>query len=106
MKVLKEKMQALDANVDDTYRFLGVEQAEGIKEALLRVKNEMQKRLISLISKELSDKNLIRAIKYKVIPEVAYPMSVYNFSEIELKELDHMIKTELRSNNMLGRHVQ
>ena len=48
------------------------------------------------------DKNLIRAINNKVIPVAAYPMNVFNFSEVKLKELDQMIKTELKSNNMLG----
>ena len=63
----------------------------------------MQKRLTLLMSKELYDKNLIRAVNNKVIPVAAYPISVCNFSETELKELDQMIKTELKSNNMLRR---
>ena len=100
LKVLEERMQALDRIVDDTHRFLGIEQGEGIK---AKVKTEIQKRLISLTSKELYDKNLIRAINNKVVPVAAYPMNVCNFSEVELKGLDQMIKTELRSNNMLGR---
>ena len=30
-------------------------------------------------------------------------MNVCNFSEVEVNKLDQIIKTELRSNNMLGR---
>ena len=105
LKVSEERMQTLDPNTDDTYRFSGIEQAKGIKvkEVLLRVKTEMQKRSTSLMSKELYDMNLIRAINNKVIPVTTYPMNVRNFSEVQLKELDQMIKTKLRSNNMLGR---
>ena len=36
------------------------------------------------------------------MPVAVYPMNVYNFSEMEFKELNQMIKTELKSNNMLG----
>ena len=70
LKVLEGRIWTLDPNVDDTYRFLGIGQAEGIKakEVLLRVKTEMQKRSIPLISKELYDKKLIRAINNKVTP--------------------------------------
>ena len=31
LKALEERMHALNPNIDDTYRFLGIEQAEGIK---------------------------------------------------------------------------
>ena len=97
-------MRALDPDENDTYKFLGVEQAEGIKvkEVLIRVKAEMQNRLKTLLNVEHYDKNLIRAINSKVMPVAAYVMNVCNLSKGELEELDQMIKRELRSNNMLG----
>ena len=42
------------------------------------------------------------AINTKVIPLATYPMSVCKFNVGELKELDQVIKRELRSKNMLG----
>ena len=73
-------MRALDPDENDTYKFLGVEQAEGIKakEVLVRVKAEMQNRLRTLLNAELYDKNLIRAINNKVMPVAAYVMNVCN----------------------------
>ena len=94
LNVLKERMRALDPDDNDTYKFLGVEQAEGIKvkEVLVRVKAEMQNGLRTLLNAELYDKNLIRAINNKVMPVAAYVMNVCNFSKGELEELDQMIK--------------
>ena len=51
----------------------------------------------------MNDVNLVRAINTKVISVAAYPMIVYTFNGEELKELDQVIKHELRSKNMLGK---
>ena len=56
-----------------------------------------------LTNTELNDVNLIRAIKTKVIPVAAYPTNVCKFTGRELKELDQIIKRELRSKTMLGK---
>ena len=55
LNVLDEKMRALDPDENDTHKFLGIEQAEGIKvkEVLIRVKAEMQNRLRILLTVEL-----------------------------------------------------
>ena len=50
-----------------------------------------------------NDVNLIRSINAKVISVAAYPMNVCEFTVGELKELDQVIKPELRSKSMLGR---
>ena len=83
------------------YKFLGVEQADGIKakEVYARVKGEVTRRLEILTKTELNDKNLIRASKTTVIPVAAYPMNVCRFTETELTELDQIIERELRKNN-------
>ena len=51
----------------------------------------------------MNDVNLVRAINTKVIPVPAYPMIVCKFNGEELKELDQVIKRELRSKNILGK---
>ena len=56
-----------------------------------------------LTNTELNDVNLIRAIKTKVIPVAAYPTNVCKLTGRELKELDQIIKRELRSKTMLGK---
>ena len=52
---------------------------------------------------KLNDKNLIRPINTKVIPVAAYAMNVCKFTQLELVELDQIIKRKLRKKkNMLG----
>ena len=85
--------------------FLGIEQVDGIKteKVFEQVKGEVNKRVKMLTNTELNDVNLVRAINTKVIPVAAYPMNVCKFTDGELKELDQVIKRELRSKNILGK---
>ena len=56
-----------------------------------------------LTNTELNDMNSIPSISIKVIPVAAYQINVCKFTDRELKELDQVIKHELRSKNMLGK---
>ena len=105
LEVLHERMKMIDPGENVTYKFLGVEQADGIKtkEVFERIKTEVENRLELLIETELNDRNLMKAINSKVIPVAAYPMNVCRFSKEELLDLDQIIKRQLRRNNMLGR---
>ena len=68
-----------------------------------RVKGEFNKRVKMLTNLELNYVNLVRAINTKMIPVAAYPVDVCKFNGGELKELDQVIKRELRSKNILGK---
>ena len=105
LEVLHERMKTIDPEENVTYKFLGIEQADGIKtkEVFERIKTEVENRLELLIKTELNDRNLMKAINSKVIPVAEYPMNVCRFSKKELLELDQIIKRQLRKNNMLGR---
>ena len=65
----------------------------------------MRKRLESLVELKLYDKNFIRAINCRVIPVAAYAMSVCQFTEKELYDLDMLVKDILRRRGMLGRQA-
>ena len=54
----------LEPDQEEMYKFLGVEQADGIKKKKVyeRVKVEVTKRLKLLMKSELNDENLIQAI--------------------------------------------
>ena len=105
LEVLEERMKTMDPDQNEIYKFLRIEQADGIKtkKVFKRVKGEVNKRVKMLTNTELNDVNLVRAINTKVIPVAAYPMNVCKFNGGELKELDQVIKRELRSKNMLGK---
>ena len=96
-------MKTIDPDENEIYKFLGVEQADGIKkkEMYKRVKEEINRRMNIITRTELNDKNVVRAINTKVIPVAAYPMNVCKFTQSELTELEQVIKRDLRKNNML-----
>ena len=105
LQVLQERMKTIDPDQKETYKFLGVEQADGIKtkEVFNKFKDEIKRRLQMLTKTELNDKHLIKAINTKLIPVAAYPMNVCKLTKAELNELDLVVKRELRKCNMLGR---
>ena len=103
LEVLEERMNTMDPEENRIYKFLGIEQADGIKTKTVfeRVKGEVNKRV--KMNADLNDVNLVRAINTKVIPVAAYLMNVWKFTGGELKELDQVMKRELRSKYMLGK---
>ena len=84
--MLQERMKTMEPGQKEIYKFLGVEQADGIKtkEVYNRVKEEINRRPQILTKTELNDKNLIKAINTKVIPVAAYSMNVCKFTKAEL----------------------
>ena len=107
LQVLEERMKTMNSEENEIYKFLGIEQADGIKTKAVyeRVKEEVTKRVKMLTKTELNDANLIKAINMKVIPVATYAMNVCKFTVAELKQLDQIIKKELRVKNMLGRQA-
>ena len=107
LQVLQERMKTLDPDQEEMYKFLGIEQADGIKTKQVheRVKEEMTKKLKLLMKSELNDENLIQAINSKVISVATYPMNVCKMTKGELNELDQIVERELRKNNMLGKQA-
>ena len=100
-------MKTMDPDESESYKFLGIEQGDGIrtKAVYKRVMEEVSKRMELLTKTELNDANLIKAINTKVIPAATYVMNVCKFTIAELKELDQIVKKELRRKYMLGRQA-
>ena len=89
MAVLEEKMDVLEPNKNEIYKFLGCKQAYRIdvKRVMKRVKKEIR-RLDHLTGLNLNDKNLMKAINCRVIPVAGYVMNVCNLGKGDLGELD------------------
>ena len=89
LEVLEERIKPMEPDENGIYKFLGIEQADGIKikKVFERVKGEVNMRVKMLTNTKLNDVNLMRAINTKVIREAAYPMNVCKFTGGELKEL-------------------
>ena len=84
---------------------MGTEQADGIKtkKVFEPVKDKVNKRVKMLNNTGLNDVHLVRAINTKAIPVAAYLMNICKFTGGELKELDQVIKREMRSKNKLAK---
>ena len=67
LQVLDEHMASMDPDKNEIYKFLGIEQADGIKTKRVYewVKQEVTKRVRMLINMELNDINLVHAINVK-----------------------------------------
>ena len=105
LQVLEERMKTMDPDEIKIYKFLGIEQANGIRTKTVyeRVKEEVSKRVKMIANTELNDAILIKAINMKAIPVAAYTMNICRFNVGELKEPDQTIKRELRGKNMVGK---
>ena len=73
LEILEERMKTMDPDENDIYKFLGIEQADGIKtkKVFEQVKGEVNKRVKRLSNTELNVVNLVCEINAKVIPVAA-----------------------------------
>ena len=102
--MLEERMKTMNPDENEIFKLLGIEQADGIrtKAVYKRVKEEVTTRVKMLTKTELIDANLIKAINIKIIPVATYAMNTCNVTAAELKELDQIIKKEMRGMYLLG----
>ena len=105
LAVLEEKMDALDPNKNEIYKFLGCKQADKIdvKRVMERVKKEIRRRLDHLTGLNLNDKNLMKVITCRVIPVAGYKMNVFNRGKGDSDELDMTVKVALPREEFRGR---
>ena len=70
LPVFDERMKTMDPDKNEIYKFLGVEQVDGIKTKVVfeRVKSKVEKRFKLPVNTELNDTNLISAINLNAIP--------------------------------------
>ena len=105
LAVLEEKIEALEPNKNEIYKFLGCEQADKIKakRVMERVKKEIRMRLDHLTELNLNDQILMKAIKCRVIPIAGQVMNVCNLGKGDLDKLDKIVKSVLRTEGYHGR---
>ena len=105
LAVLEEKMDALDPNKNEIYKFLGCKQADKIdvKRVMERVKKEIRRRQDHLTGLKLNDKNLMKAINCRVVTVAGYVMNVCNLEKDDLDKLDMTVKSVLRKEGFHGK---
>ena len=78
LQVLEERMKTMDPVENEVYKFLRIEQADGIRTKMVfeRVKEKVSKRVKMIANTELNDANPIKAINTKIIPVAVCAMNI------------------------------
>ena len=87
----------------EVYKYLGVEELEGIKHEKMMTKiwQEAKSKLRKILETELNSKNMFLAINECVLPAISYSFGIINWPESELKDLDVRIRKLLNMYKML-----
>lgn len=77
-------------NLDETYKYLGMEENEGVRHKLVKekVKKEYIRRVRSVLKTQLSAKNKISAIGALAVPVLQYGFAVLDWNITEIRALD------------------
>ena len=78
LQVLEERMKTMDPVENEVYKFLRIEQGDGIRTKMVfeRVKEKVSKRVKMIANTELNDANPIKAINMKIIPVAVCAMNI------------------------------
>ena len=99
---LNESTAIKDLEQEETYKYLGISEADGIQHASMKekIKKELIRRTRSILKTELNSKNRVTAINTLAIPVVTYSFNIINWNMREIQKLDTKIRKLLTMNNM------
>jgi hypothetical protein len=86
-----------------TYRFLGIEESEGIQHQQMkeRLIQEYRRRLRMILKSELNARNKITAIGGLAVPVLRYSFGMINWRIQEIKQIDRKTRKMLTMYKML-----
>ena len=75
---------------EDSYKYLGINEAEGIQHAKMKekIRREYYRRVRLILKSELNAINRIAAINSLAVPVITYSMNVINWQMNDIKKLD------------------
>ena len=88
----------------ETYKYLGMEEEEGVKHYKMKVniRKEYKRRIKLVLKSELNARNKIVAINTLAVPVILYSYGVIDWKVDEIQNLDRMTRKELCMNQMLA----
>ena len=89
----RRKTTIKELQQEDTYKYIGINEAEGIQHAKMKdkIRKEYYRRVRLILKSELNAVNRIAAINSLAIPVITYSMNIFNWQINDIKKLD--IKT-------------
>ena len=86
-----------ELKTDEVYKFLGVEELDGIRHDIVKAKAwaNAKTKLRKLLESELNSRNLFQAINECIVPILSYSFGIVHWLESDVKELDIKIRKML-----------
>ena len=93
-----------DLDQGKTYKYLGMEEKEGVQHHKMKVKikKEYKRRIKLVLKSELNARNKIAAINTLVVPVILYSYGLIDWKLNEIQDLDRMTRKQLCMNRMLA----
>ena len=93
-----------DLDQAETYKYLGMEEGEGVQHYKMKVKSgkEYKRRINLVLKSELNARNKIAAINTLAVPVILYSYGVIDWKLDEIQNLDRMTRKQLCVNQMLA----
>ena len=81
----------------DAYKHLGIQQADSIKNEQMKniTRKEYKKHLQPILKSKLNENNQIKAMNTYASPVIHYTVGIIDWTMEELRELDHMTRTQI-----------
>ena len=94
------KIKELDQ--EETYKYLGIEEGDGIQHGKLKekIRKECYRRVRAVLKSELNAKNKLEGINTSAIPVASYSFNVVNCNLEEIKRIDRKIRKLMTLNRM------
>ena len=102
---LNDNQVIQDLDEAETYKYLGMEEEEGVQHHKMKVKirKEYERRIKLVFKSELNARNKIAAINTLAVPVVLYSYGVIDWKLDEIQDLDRMTRKQLCMNWMLAK---
>ena len=103
--ILNDHQLIQDLDQAETYKYLGMEEGEGVQHHQIKVKIQKEyKRQIKLVlNSELNARNRIAAINTLAVPVVLYSYGIIDWKLNEIQDLDKVTRKQLCMNQMLAK---
>ena len=93
-----------DLHQAETYKYLGMEEREGVQhQKMVNIRREYKKRIKLVLKSELNARNKIAAINTLAVPVILYSYGVIDWKLDEIQDLDSMTRKQLCMNWMLAK---
>ena len=99
---LDENTTIKDLEQEHYYKYLGVDEGEGIQHAAMREKlrRELLRRTRLILKTDLNSKNKITAINTLALPVITYSYNIIHWNLTDIRKLDVKIRKLLTTHNM------